>query len=466
MMYPQPRMRIYVSLTDCLRRLGLLVAMFVAFSSILAGTSVKQSQNSNSKPKKGSAQWNKSSFPPPPWVKESEQGDDGKSPDERPDNSLSEDAGAGIGNSETLRRFFKKLEALQTGRRSQVRILHVGDSHIQADYMTSVTRKLLQNDFGNAGRGLVFPYDLVRTNGPSDYSEYSNVPWCSDRNVARAMALPTGISGLVLQAEDPSANIQFFLKFNDEVNYEFNQITLIYEKGDQYYDFVFFDSSNQQIGYISPLEEKYAQDRFSTTITFPAPLSSFTLCTQASQDSQHFSRLYGILLENGQPGIRYDVSGVNGAEYRHYAGSPYFFAQAAEIEPDLVILSLGTNDSMGKSFSSEEFLVSLDNVVTQLKQNIPGVSILLSTPPDSLKRSRINPNLPQICHLIKTYCHDNGLAYWDLNTLMGGPGSIRKWYAQGFAQRDMVHFTKAGYALQGKMLYEALTKGYQQYESH
>ncbi|MBP7865229.1 MAG: hypothetical protein KA419_04705 [Acidobacteria bacterium] len=368
-----------------------------------------------------------------------------------------------IGNPEGLYRFFRKLDALRNGRRLKVNVLHVGDSHIQADFMTATTRRLLQGQFGNAGRGLVFPYDLVRTNGPVDYASSSNVAWCSDRNIARAPTLPTGISGMVLQSDEPNAYIRMFLKNTDEMNYDFNQVTVLYEKGELFCDLVFFDADNRQIGYISALEEMYSDSRFSTSITFPFSISNFTLYTYAAQETQKLSRLYGMLLENGQSGIRYDTVGVNGAEFRHYAGTPYFFQQTASLSPDLVIVSLGTNDSMVKSFSTEDFVNAMDSMVMQIKQMVPDASILLTVPPDSLKRSRVNYNLESIRRIIINYCRENNFAYWDLLSVMGGLTSIRQWQSQGLAQRDNVHYTRTGYHTQGKLLYEALMKGYDQY---
>lgn len=57
-------------------------------------------------------------------------------------------------NDSTLQTFFAKL---QSGQQT-VNIVHIGDSHIQGNMLTAEVRRLLQEKFGNAGRGLVFPY--------------------------------------------------------------------------------------------------------------------------------------------------------------------------------------------------------------------------------------------------------------------------------------------------------------------
>src|SRR5687768_7349147 len=62
-----------------------------------------------------------------------------------------------IGNANHLDDFFESLSELKTKNDRKISILHIGDSHIQGDYLTQPTRKNLQQHFGNAGRGLIVP---------------------------------------------------------------------------------------------------------------------------------------------------------------------------------------------------------------------------------------------------------------------------------------------------------------------
>ncbi|MDE6123515.1 MAG: hypothetical protein K2F76_09750, partial [Duncaniella dubosii] len=57
--------------------------------------------------------------------------------------------------------------AFEMSKESPVSIVHIGDSHVQADINTSTVRELLQYDFGNAGRGLVSPLKICGTNQPT-----------------------------------------------------------------------------------------------------------------------------------------------------------------------------------------------------------------------------------------------------------------------------------------------------------
>ena len=88
-----------------------------------------------------------------------------------------------IYNSNALLPFFQSLKRLESLEENQVSILHFGDSHIQADGFSGVVRTELQKKYGSAGRGLVFPYRLAKTNHPRDLYSQTNALWQAKRNI-------------------------------------------------------------------------------------------------------------------------------------------------------------------------------------------------------------------------------------------------------------------------------------------
>ena len=68
-----------------------------------------------------------------------------------------------------LERFFSLLDSLKAGKDTVLTIVHLGDSHIQAGKYSGKVMRLLQDEFGNAGRGWIAPFKLSRTNEPDDY---------------------------------------------------------------------------------------------------------------------------------------------------------------------------------------------------------------------------------------------------------------------------------------------------------
>src|SRR5450759_1534341 len=66
-----------------------------------------------------------------------------------------------IQNPLALNRFFTKLHSLEKGDSINVKILHIGDSHIYADLMTGMIRQLFQKRFGMGAHRQLYRYKLA-----------------------------------------------------------------------------------------------------------------------------------------------------------------------------------------------------------------------------------------------------------------------------------------------------------------
>ena len=82
-----------------------------------------------------------------------------------------------IENAAYLEPLFKKLYLQRVQGGQKISIVHIGDSHILGNYLTREVRERLQRAFGDAGRGLVFPYKLAGSNGPRDFLVETNARW-------------------------------------------------------------------------------------------------------------------------------------------------------------------------------------------------------------------------------------------------------------------------------------------------
>jgi lysophospholipase L1-like esterase len=160
----------------------------------------------------------------------------------------------------------------------------------------------------------------------------------------------------------------------------------------------------------------------------------------------------------------YHSIGVNGAKFKHYLAAGLFVDQTAALAPDLVILSLGTNEALDYPYFDPQFSNQLDSLIERLRAKNPNAKILLTTPPDSYRRkTRRNPGVEIIGNKITTYADLHNLAYWDLYQVGGGNHSADFWKKYRLMRFDGIHFTVNGYALQGNLLYDALMKGYNEY---
>jgi lysophospholipase L1-like esterase len=361
-----------------------------------------------------------------------------------------------------LQRFYEKLVQLPLQPAalpgSRVSIVHLGDSHLQADELTDEVRQQLQRRHGNAGRGLVFPYRLARTNGSSAYfTRLLGGSWRTRRLTGRPdTARWAGLSGLSVATNDSGAGFALRISLLRRPTGQFNQLTLLRQPGPAAFDWQARTAGGRLLGTIPGAAPGVAQ---------PLPLDSLRsyveLRTTRAHASQTRALLYGLLLDNGQPGLIYHSMGVNGAAVRHYNQTPRYFEQLPALAPDLFIVSLGTNDAYSAGFDTAVFRRQLDTLVTRLRRRCPRADVLLTGPPDSYRARRYrNPDLARLRAVLRDYAQEHDLAYWDVSAVQGGYGSMRTWLSNGLAANDLVHFSSAGYRLQGHLLYLAIQDGF------
>jgi lysophospholipase L1-like esterase len=366
-----------------------------------------------------------------------------------------------IQNAHYLDDFFEDLFQLQQQQDRKINIVHIGDSHIQADYMTSIIRRNFHRHFGNAGRGLIVPLRVAGTNEPNNYKTVSNVTWNSKRCVFPEEPLPIGIGGVTISTSAPTANLEIYM--NDLwLDYGFNKLTFFYEEDDKSFEFILRDIKGAELGKISAHADdsirNFAQVRWENNI------NAVTIETIKRHKDQSRAIIYGTILENSRPGILYHTIGVNGAKFRHYTAAKHFTTQTAALGADLFIISLGTNESIDYPYVSKNFFHEVGGLLSSLRKNNPSAKFLLVTPQDAFRqRSKINPGIMQVREWIIQYAVENGFAFYDMFRAMGGERSASSWSDNELLSRDGVHLTKDGYEYQGNLFYHALIKGYNQY---
>ncbi|MBC7448303.1 MAG: hypothetical protein H7330_09615 [Hymenobacteraceae bacterium] len=370
----------------------------------------------------------------------------------RPDRNRIETFGAG---PDALRGFRTAVEKLGTSGQEQVRILHLGDSHLQADLLTGRARDAWQDvalgGLGSAGRGLVFPYPLAHTNNPGDYRVTYTGTWLPRRSAIPSHHTNWGVAGLAAATATAGATFTVQLKSATAARSPITRVRVFYTLDDPVsYRLELLDSANVAT---------YAPDVVSgsTVWTLRQPVTAVAFRVRQTRPQQSRLILQGLSLENDQPGVRYDVAGGNGATIDSYLRCGRLRRQIAVLAPDLVVLSLGTNDVFGGTFDSVAFRRAYGTLLQLVQRAAPGASVLLTTPGDTFRNGRPNAaRTATAARVIRGLAEETGCAFWDFFTVMGGPASIRDWTATGLAQRDLVHYTPRGYYLQGDLLTLAL----------
>jgi lysophospholipase L1-like esterase/LysM repeat protein len=432
-------------------------------------------------------------------------------------NSVEPEVDNRIYNAKVLESFFVKLKKNEEQNNQKIKIVHIGDSHIQGDLMTNKIRKTLQQKFGNAGRGLVFPYQLAKTNGSYNERFYSNKSWQSYRNIYPERNFPVGISGIALWREDPGFTVQLIVK---DPAYKFNSIQILTPQNQNMFDLATSSQTNIIEGterkvithkikkgeVISTIADKYnvsveeirKTNRLkSNNIRAGRTLKIVTNETKAKTikssqfvplnlESDSFSHSYnsekaldkiyllpnkeaskfelnGIVLEKDAPGITYSGIGVNGAKFSDYNKYPLFFEQLKALHPDLLVFSLGTNESYAK-LGSEDYIKHLREFIKNIKAQNIDVPIIVMTPAPSLLRKKPNTYIHDYTKQILDIAETDGFAVWDLYNEFGGSEGIQQLKKQRLIGPDYVHYSKKGYEKQGDLFAEAFLKAYDNFK--
>lgn len=338
-----------------------------------------------------------------------------------------------------------------------ISIVHIGDSHIQAEGSTSRTRRLMQERFGSAGRGLIIPFRLAGTNQPTDYAITSASKFTAAKILKKPWPIEMGFTGIALQPVGKNYSFTITAKPVDEGPQPFEDIK-VFGNG----AVPTLTSACDANG--SPLEAEAIDNGNGTFDIF---LSRAVESVELSFESCGEWQFFGFLLDNYTAGVQYHAIGNNGATYSTYNSIGTVGQGIEPLNPNLIIISLGTNEAFGKT--TEEMLKnSIDVLVRNIRRANPDAELLLITPAECQRSTRvgrgrrarktyaINPNVALMRQAILDYGKEHHIPTYDWYAVAGGEGSSDQWIEAGLMSSDRIHDTWTGYSLTGKLLYDAL----------
>lgn len=383
-----------------------------------------------------------------------------------------------ISNRAGLSRLAEKLHRLASNSKEVVTIVQIGDSHVQAGGFSSMLRRGLQSRFGNAGRGLIFPYRVLKSNGPEDYRFSKTDTWGGQAIVRRKFnpqsVLFPGISGYVVQAISPNACLQFTVDGQED---RFCTIRLFNQQCNGKNIAIQSSGSSD----VASWQLVGSDSNGVSTFENSSLVSDASISLRNNGSNEVSLESEGIILLNGKPGVVFHTIGINGASVPDYLNAQLFWKQLPELHPDLVIVSLGTNDAYGAGFNPDTFEHSMDSLYSLFTTYVPGAEILITTAADNdvriykksirivrkkhgrkIKKQYLttlfsnNARAAECRNVLIRFCNKNNIAYWDMYEVMGGRNSMRQWASKGFAAKDHVHFTPQGYCMLSTLLDSAL----------
>ena len=367
------------------------------------------------------------------------------------------------GDSMAFKKLMNKFSLLSDSNQGHINIVQIGGSHVQADMWTSRVRENFNRTFNQSesSRGMIFPYKAVKTNGSFQFEIAYNKVWEGYRNVKLTQPDNMGLMGWTATARDSCQFMDITMKGDTISSFFFDKLRIFHEVN--IYSFSFTVTIDDSI-----YHPQYVDSCKCSEVIPVAKSKRFVLTVYKSDSLQREFTLHGIQTLLNEPGITYHSVGVNGASLKSYLNCNLLEEQLAMLKPDLIIFSIGINDSFDKEFTREKFEDNYCGLIERIRRTCPGVAFMFVSNTDSYKRVKRNyyKNLKgnEVKHSMYSLGKEYNAGVWDLFSIMGGLGSMSKWKRSGLAQRDMIHLTKNGYYILGDLMFEAFLK--QQVNSH
>lgn len=385
-----------------------------------------------------------------------------------------------------LASFYDALRALDSGQRKRpVTILHLGDDHIAADRFTSDLRKRFQSRFGDAGRGFMAP-GVFRADGV----KIAKGGYWSVASSARDDPGAYGLAGVNVSADSRKSWLRLTAT---DGPFDFAEVTFLV---------------SPQTG-----SAEISVDGAPKTVTTRSSVPSWKRIRLNRKGRELLVRpsgdgaitLLSWAIGNNRPGVRYVSLGLPGATAltTERWSEPLIAADIKAIEPDLIIVSYGTNEGFDDNLDVKDYAARVERMLKLLKREAPNVSLLVIGPPDAarmpqfavasgvatdacrplgknerkLYRASIRARDPRLGRWHTPLRLDTvrealayqaariGAWYWDWSEIMGGSCGIHAWVHQTpqLAASDHVHLTAEGSRRSADALFLRLIYGYDRY---
>lgn len=356
-----------------------------------------------------------------------------------------------VSNEDQLATILARLNDLENKKENvlPVRILQIGDSHVQMGHFSNAVREGLQEQFGGSELGFFFPYILSGGYNPAGISISTDSKWKSATNSKPDSTIQVGITGATAQTIDSISYINFAFKGRAKIK----TVTIYHQALENQFE-IRCDGAA-----ISTVDNNNNQTEF-TTITLPEEDSEIKVEIVKLNPGEHNLSIYGVSMNQlRSEGIDYHAFGVSGNQYQFFAKlSPLFKAQVKDLLPDLIIISLGSNDAYRKDIDSTEYQRTMVHLIATLREISPTTAFLITSPPDTKYKNERPDSENTVLNSIRHTTKIMNISEWDFHSIMGGIESNPFWQKIDLANKDGLHLTNEGYQIEGALLNIALAK--------
>lgn len=364
-----------------------------------------------------------------------------------------------IERAELLAPLFQALNEREDGR-GLVRITHVGDSHIIADFWTGEMRERLQRRFGDGGRGFVLGGKMWRSYSQRHIFHKSEGDW-EMTNLKRGRDSGVfGPGGAALICANKACRTQVETRQGQRAS-KFNQLevyTLGHSQGGEYALAI----DQRSYGSVSTFSPWLTVQRHRLTLSLSAHRVELSPVGDRGE-----VWLFGFSLVNTAGGLIYDSIGLNGAQAKHLLknGDVHLRRALSLLESQLLVISFGINELFDRSYEPQQYRRDLNAVLNALRGPSAGASAerpCLLTGPFTALRGGSEPNaLLGMYEIQRELSAQYGCALWDARAAMGG--NLRPWQRLKLARRDGVHLSRHGYRRVAQLFTESLLLSWEEW---
>jgi lysophospholipase L1-like esterase len=351
-----------------------------------------------------------------------------------------------------------------------ITILHLGDSHTSADFLTGELRRRLQQIYGNGGSGYVTagrPHIGVLS---STLKIAVSAGWTYQALQRSEDIGRFWMSGFNTVASKTGETLSFTAE-KPEI-FDVIEIEAIREPGGGSFDIKLdgalegsFDLAGDKV---EPVVIRLVPDHGPTN-----KVRDITLATH----SDGTVSIASVAIYNTRSGLIYDSVGYPGAtiDILNKLDEHLFESDLRRLKPQIVILSFGSNEAAKENLDMAVYTQKYEHVIAKIRAALPDAAIVLIGPPEAEELPshckdkareeavcrrpdaagasaeacewKTLPKLDAVREAQHKIALRGGLVYWNWASIMPKECGADRWRAETppLMAKDHLHFTIAGY---------------------
>lgn len=367
--------------------------------------------------------------------------------------------------------FFKALKSGEVSR-SQVRIMHYGDSQIEGDRITSFLRARLQTRFGGGGVGLLNA--VPHSYQPAAVYQVNSSNWhfislseMGRGGVGQRFGVMGGYSKFADNTKDRGGYAEAWIDIEKRGSHSslarnYTHCRLIYGQVDEPVMLsMTYEGNTQEADFLTPTQS-------IESISWSIPQSARRVRLTFRGDESPM--IYALSLETSR-GIVVDnlpIRGSSGVDFTR-SDDASLKRMMHLLNPRLIILQFGVNIVPHIVDSYAYYENQLYQQIIALKKAAPNTSIILIGVSDVAhkvnEKFESYPNIELIRNAQRNAAFRGGAAFWDCYKAMGSQNSMPAWVfaSPPLATKDFIHFTPRGSRVVAEMFYSSLMALYDDY---